>query len=61
MLARAYPDWTLPAKTYYVVTTKDRATSAKVRAFTDFIFEQLDPERQRGGHLSVTVRALHKR
>jgi LysR family transcriptional regulator, regulator for bpeEF and oprC len=60
-LVLAYPDWLLPARTFYVVTTKDRATSAKVRAFTDFLFEELDPDRQRGRHLSVKVKALHKR
>ena len=60
-LIQAYPQWLMPARTFYVVTTKDRATSAKVRAFTDFLFEELDPGRQRGRHLSVKVKALHKR
>jgi len=60
-LVQAYRDWQLPSKTFYVVTTKDRSTSAKVRAFTDFLSEQLDPGRQRARHRSVTVKALHKR
>ena len=60
-LVQAYADWLLPSRTFYVVTTKERATSAKVRAFTDFLIEELDPGRQRGRHLSVKVKALHKR
>jgi LysR family transcriptional regulator, regulator for bpeEF and oprC len=60
-VVQAYEDWMLPARTFYVVTTKDRSTSAKVRAFSDFLFEELDPDRQRSRHLAINVKALHKR
>jgi DNA-binding transcriptional LysR family regulator len=62
MLVRAYPDWTLtPARMYYVVTAKDRAHSAKVRALTEFLFEVFDPTRRPSSHLAITVRKLQRR
>ena len=61
VLARAYPDWQSQARTIYFVTTKDRASSAKVRAFMDFVFDVLDPKRERSLRAPVTVKALHKR
>lgn len=61
-LVRAYPDWTLwPVRMYYVVTAKDRANSAKVRAFTEFLFEVFDSARRPSSHLSVTVKKLRRR
>lgn len=61
VLVRAYPDWLSPARTIYFVTTKDRASSGKVRAFMDYVFDSLDPKRERTLHAPVTVKALHKR
>lgn len=60
-LERAYPDWQSPPRTIYFVTTKDRASSAKVRAFMDFVFDSLDPWRERSLRAPVLVKALHKR
>lgn len=60
-LVRAYPDWTLPMKTFYMVTVKGRANSAKVRAFTDFLLEILDSKRRPSTRRTVAVRALGKR
>jgi LysR family transcriptional regulator for bpeEF and oprC len=60
-LVKAYPDWTLPVKTFYLVTAKGRANSAKVRAFTDFLFEVLDSERRPSSRRAVAVKALGKR
>lgn len=60
-LVRAYADWTLPTRTFYAVTTKDRANSAKVRAFTDFLFEVLDSTRRPSSMRPVAVKALRKR
>jgi LysR family transcriptional regulator for bpeEF and oprC len=60
-LERAYADWSLPSKMVYMVTRKERATSAKVRAFTEFVFEQLAPGQEQARSQPVTVRALHKR
>jgi len=60
-LVRAYPEWTLPVKTFYLVTAKARANSAKVRAFTDFLFEVLDSARRPSARRTVVVKALGKR
>jgi LysR family transcriptional regulator, regulator for bpeEF and oprC len=60
-LVRVYPEWTLPLKTFYLVTAKARANSAKVRAFTDFLFEVLDSERRPSSRRAVAVKALGKR
>lgn len=60
-LVRVYPQWTLPVKTFYLVTAKARANSAKVRAFTDFLFEVFDSERRPSARRAVSVKALGKR
>lgn len=60
-LVRVYPEWTLPTKTFYLVTVKARANSAKVRAFTDFLFEVLDSARRPSTRRAVAVKALGKR
>ncbi|MBI4191009.1 MAG: LysR family transcriptional regulator [Betaproteobacteria bacterium] len=59
-LAQVYPDWTTTAKTFYAVTVKGRASSAKARAFTDFLVEVLDSERRLSAKRAVSVRALGK-
>ena len=60
-LVRVYGDWNAGVKTFYAVMIKDRATSAKVRAFTDFLMEVLDSERRPSATRAVSVRALGKR
>jgi LysR family transcriptional regulator for bpeEF and oprC len=60
-LVQVYPDWTTMAKTFYAVTAKHRATTAKVRAFTDFLMEILDSERRPHSGRRVEVRAIGKR
>ena len=60
-LVQVYPDWTTTVKTFYLVTAKARAGSAKVRAFTDFLFEVLDSERRPSSRHAVSVKALGKR
>ena len=60
-LVRAYPEWTLPARSFYAVTTKDRANSAKVRAFTEFLFEVLDSARRPDSKRLVAVKPIRKR
>lgn len=60
-LVQVYPDWTTMTKTFYVVTAKDRAKSAKVRAFTDFLVEVLHSQNGLVAGRTVAVRALGKR
>ena len=60
-LVQVYPEWTLPMRTFYLVTAKARLHSARVRAFTDFLFEVLDSERRPSARRKVAVRALGKR
>ncbi|MDW3682782.1 LysR substrate-binding domain-containing protein [Cupriavidus sp. CV2] len=44
-LVQVYPEWcAVETKTLYVVIPKSRVGSAKVRAFTDFIFEILESQ-----------------
>lgn len=57
-LVRAFPGWSLPARTWYVVTTKDRAKSPKVRVFIQFLLELLSASRTSDEHQSVPVRPL---
>lgn len=57
-LVQVYPEWTTPMKTFYVVMAKSRVGSAKVKAFTDFLFEVFDSQRRPSGHGVVGVRAL---
>jgi LysR family transcriptional regulator for bpeEF and oprC len=61
VLELAYPDWSVASGTYFVVTTKDRAGAAKVRAFTDFLVEALDPAHRHSAHGAVTVKSLRKK
>ncbi len=60
-LMQVYPDWTTSTKTFYLVTAKSRSGSAKVRAFTDFMFEVFDSQRRPSTRRAVAVKALGKR
>lgn len=60
-LVRVYPEWELPVKTFYLVTPKARAGSAKVRAFTDFLFEVLDNLGSQRARRAVAVRSTRRR
>ena len=60
-LVRAYPEWEMPSRTCYLVTTRDRANSAKVRAFTQFLLEVLNPARRPSSHDPVPVRPVRPR
>jgi LysR family transcriptional regulator for bpeEF and oprC len=57
-LVQVYPDWTTTVKTFYVAMAKSRVGSAKVKAFTDFLFEVFDSQRRPSGHEVVGVRTL---
>ena len=60
-LVQVYPDWETIVKTFYVVMPKSRVGSAKVKAFTDFLFEVFDAERRPSSQHAVGVKALGKR
>lgn len=60
-LVKVYPDWVVPPMTFYMVTAKGRAASAKVRAFTDFLIEVLDSERRTHARQAVAIKALGRR
>jgi LysR family transcriptional regulator for bpeEF and oprC len=57
-LVQVYPEWTTAVKTFYVVMAKSRVGSAKVKAFTDFLFEVFDSQRRPSGRHAVGVRTL---
>lgn len=59
-LVRVYPDWEMGEKTFYIVTTKARET-AKVKAFSEFLFEILAADRVPAGSHAVAVRSLGRR
>lgn len=58
---RAYSDWTMHRRPCFLVTTKDGAHSAKVRAFTQFVMEALEPARRPSQHASVPVKPGSRR
>jgi LysR family transcriptional regulator for bpeEF and oprC len=60
-LVQVYPEWTTAVKTFYVVMAKSRVGSAKVKAFTDFLFEVFDAQRRPSARSVVGVKALGKR
>jgi LysR family transcriptional regulator for bpeEF and oprC len=60
-LVQAYPDWETAVKTFFVVMPKSRVGSAKVKAFSDFLFEVFDSQRRPSGRQAVNVKALGKR
>jgi LysR family transcriptional regulator for bpeEF and oprC len=57
-LVRVFRDWSTASKTFYVVTVKSRAGSAKVRAFTEFLFEVFAAQRRPGAPRAVAVKSL---
>jgi LysR family transcriptional regulator for bpeEF and oprC len=60
-LVQVYPEWTTEVKTFYVVMAKSRVGSAKVKAFTDFLFDVFASQRRPRGHDMVNVRPIGKR
>lgn len=60
-LVQVYADWSTTMKTFYLVTAKARAGSAKVRAFTDFLLEVFDTHRRPSSRRVIAVKALGKR
>jgi LysR family transcriptional regulator for bpeEF and oprC len=60
-LIKLHPDWVTSSKIFYAVMAQDSSSSAKVRAFTEFLVEVLDSERLPRVSRSVTVKALSKR
>jgi DNA-binding transcriptional LysR family regulator len=60
-LVQVYPDWETTFRTFHVVMPKSRAGSAKVKAFTDFLFEVFDAQRRPDAHAVVGVKALGRR
>jgi LysR family transcriptional regulator for bpeEF and oprC len=60
-LVQLYPEWTTPVKTFYVVIAKSRVGSAKVKAFTDFLFEVFESQPRPSGRGVVGIRALGAR
>ncbi|MFC4277412.1 LysR family transcriptional regulator [Achromobacter aloeverae] len=54
-LVQAYPDWSLPARPFYLATSKQRWHAAKVRAFIEFLSELVPAPRRprRGSAISV--------
>ncbi|MDO9437231.1 LysR family transcriptional regulator [Hydrogenophaga sp.] len=58
-LMQVYPEWSSEErKTLYVVVPKSRLGSAKVKAFTDFVFEVLKDQRRprNGGGIVRTIK-----
>jgi len=60
-LVQVYPEWTNEFKTFYVVMPKSRVGSAKVKAFTDFLFEVFDSQRRPSSPRVIGVRSLSTR
>lgn len=60
-LVQVYADWETVVKTFFVVMPKSRVGSAKVKAFTDFLFEVFDAQRRPSGRQAIGVKALGKR
>lgn len=60
-LVQVYPEWNTPVKMFYVVMAQSRVGSAKVKAFTDFLFEVFDAQRRPSARTVVGVKALGKR
>ena len=61
VLVQVYPEWTTTAKTFYAVSTKSRAASAKIRAFTDFLTEVFALQGRPRSDRAIKVRAIGKR
>lgn len=60
-LVQVYPEWETTTKNFYVVMAKSRVGSAKVKAFTDFLFEVFDAQRRPSGRQAIGVKALGTR
>lgn len=60
-LVQVYPDWDATSKTLHVVMPKSRVGSAKVKAFTDFLFEILDTQPRPSSRQTVGVKVRGKR
>jgi LysR family transcriptional regulator, regulator for bpeEF and oprC len=60
-LVQVYPEWQTTTKNFYVVMAKSRVGSAKVKAFTDFLFEVFDSQRRPSGRQAIGVKALGTR
>jgi len=60
-LVQVYTDWNNKVKTFYVVMPKSRVGSAKVKAFTDFMFEVFDAQCRPSNREVIGVKALGKR
>ncbi|MBU1361375.1 MAG: LysR family transcriptional regulator [Gammaproteobacteria bacterium] len=60
-LVQVYPEWETAVKTFYVVMAQSRVGSAKVKAFTDFLFDVFATQRRPSGHSVVGVRPIGKR
>jgi len=60
-LVQLYPDWETAVKTFYLVMPKSRVGSAKVKAFTEFLFEVFDAQQRPSSRQAVGVKALGKR
>ncbi|WP_232080850.1 LysR family transcriptional regulator [Variovorax sp. SRS16] len=56
-LVQVYPEWTTGMRTFHVVMAKSRVGSAKVKAFTDFLFEVFDAQRRPSANAVIGVRA----
>ncbi|VTU39516.1 LysR family transcriptional regulator [Variovorax sp. PBL-E5] len=56
-LVQVYPEWTTDMRTFHVVMAKSRVGSAKVKAFTDFLFEVFDAQRRPSANAVIGVRA----
>jgi LysR family transcriptional regulator for bpeEF and oprC len=61
-LIQVYPDWcAAERKTLYVVVPKSRLGSAKVKAFTDFLFEILESQRRpRNSRMMIQTRSSRR-
>ncbi|HYF16294.1 MAG TPA: LysR family transcriptional regulator [Ramlibacter sp.] len=60
-LVHVYGEWDATSKNFYVVMAKSRVGSAKVKAFTDFLFEVFDAQRRPSGRQAIGVKALGTR
>jgi LysR family transcriptional regulator, regulator for bpeEF and oprC len=55
-VARAYPGWSMRKKPGYLVMTKERASSPKVRAFAEFLLDLIGPANRPNVQSKVRVK-----
>lgn len=60
-VVRAYPQWSMRKRTGYLVSTRERANSATVRAFSQFLLEVLDPTLRPSIHGVVPIKTTRGR